>query len=957
MLVESAASRPSIEGMVNSYKSNDELTQYRGIQFGLERYSDFDSAKHLQIKWDDTYLEKDRTGRIISFFRCSPDGDDKIPGCIHYFIDNGMFLKIHYSKDVYFYDWRSMREGAVQFLNQFEVNEYNMVSLTTQQLDNLQNKLNAGNVSGFYSDLGSYGDGYGRLGLAVTNNDGWQGQLANSFAANGAKSDGKDLRWGTPEWREVNQTLAEGYLQLYRENNGVQPNGKRIQDLHNQTYGDAGLNVDNWLTNKLLNSSSDPDALWDDYMNNTGPGDLWDDALGVLDQSMNVVPGTPPIPYLDPANLDFTSGLIKALWDMSPEAREQFLNDYTKFKDLMDFLDGIKNDYGWALDNPDAILGLLPDWLKPAGAGFGQASTLTSPLVLDLDGDGVETSALGYGDGRSTTYFDIDNDGFAERTGWATGGDGLLALDKNGNGKIDNQGELFGNSATYADGFAALKALDSNNDNKITSADAQWSKLRVWVDADKDGATDAGELKTLADLKITQINLNATAQSNVFNNENPVTASSTFVMNGGTRTMSDVWFRNDQTDTRFLGDYTLNVKTLFLPTLKGFGNLKDLHVAMSGNAGLLTLVENFVKNWSPSRLTNTALLDADVKAILFKWAGVESVSSTSRGAYVDGKIIAFMEKLTGEYFGGGTTPLNPGGPGQGEAVTKSFEMAFSAVKTQLIVQAGGDALFDQPPVYSLASGNIYGGVLGSAGIATLKTQAGTASDKLGYWKVVTDFLLNVKGASEFTSAERTALDAAIKATVGSSYSWDSLVSLVSSPLSLNVMGTEQSDYFVGGRGADNLAGRGGDDILDGGEERDTLNGGDGNDILTGGGGDDWLYGGKGNDSLDGGEGKDSLYGEDEDDVLTGGGGDDTLYGGKGNDTYLFNTGFGKDYISDEAGSDVIKFGTGITASSLRFERSSNDLRECQGFRVRGFREPVDVSRIIAPCLESDRRTG
>ncbi len=557
----------------------------------------------------------------------------------------------------------------------------------------------------------------------------------------------------------------------------------------------------------------------------------------------------------------------------------------------MDFLDGIKNDYGWAWDNPGAIgdelLGLLPDRLKPAGTGFAQAPNTASPLVLDLDGDGVETSALGYGDGRSTTYFDMDNDGFAEPTGWATGGDGLLALDKNGNGKIDNQGEPFGNSATFADGFAALKALDSNADGKITSADAQWSKLRVWVDADKDGVTDAGELKTLADLKITQVNLNTTAQTNVYNNENAVSANSTFVMNGAARTVSDVWFRNDQMDTRFTGETTLNVKTLFLPTLKGFGNLKDLHVAMSGDAALLTLVENFAKNWSPARFTNAAALDADMKAILFKWAGVESVSPTSRGSYVDGQVIGFMEKLTGALFGGGTTILNPVGSNQGQMVTNSFEVAFSALKAQLIVQAGGQTLFDQPPSYDFVNGDIGGGVLGSAGIATLKAQAATVTDKLGYWKYVADFLLNVKGASEFTAAEESALDAAIKATAGSSYSWDSLVSLVPSPLTFSIVGTELCDYYVGGRSWDYHYGRGGNDILDGGE------------------------------------GNDTLYGEGENDVLAGGGGDDTLYGGKGNDTYVLSTGFGKDYVYDEGGTDTLKLDSAFSTENISLADSSS----------------------------------
>ena len=55
--------------------------------------------------------------------------------------------------------------------------------------------------------------------------------------------------------------------------------------------------------------------------------------------------------------------------------------------------------------------------------------------MLDLDGDGIETSALGTQGRDSDVYFDHDRDFFAERTGWLDGDDSFLALDKNGNGR------------------------------------------------------------------------------------------------------------------------------------------------------------------------------------------------------------------------------------------------------------------------------------------------------------------------------------------------------------------------------------------------------------------------------------------------------------------------------------------------------------------------------------------
>ena len=110
---------------------------------------------------------------------------------------------------------------------------------------------------------------------------------------------------------------------------------------------------------------------------------------------------------------------------------------------------------------------------------------LRDPLILDLDGDGIEVSGL---DG-STVHFDYGGDGFAERTGWVSADDGLLAIDDNGNGKVDGAAELFGSPTQ--DGFAVLETLDSNHDGRIDARDAQFAKLRVWRDLNQNGVSDA----------------------------------------------------------------------------------------------------------------------------------------------------------------------------------------------------------------------------------------------------------------------------------------------------------------------------------------------------------------------------------------------------------------------------------------------------------------------------------
>lgn len=94
---------------------------------------------------------------------------------------------------------------------------------------------------------------------------------------------------------------------------------------------------------------------------------------------------------------------------------------------------------------------------------YGNAKDAVSPLVLDLDGDGIELVAL---NDAGSVFWDIDEDGLGEATGWIAGGDGLLAVDLNEDGIINDHGELFGNDTT--DGFSILSAYDSNTDDVIT---------------------------------------------------------------------------------------------------------------------------------------------------------------------------------------------------------------------------------------------------------------------------------------------------------------------------------------------------------------------------------------------------------------------------------------------------------------------------------------------------------
>jgi len=174
-----------------------------------------------------------------------------------------------------------------------------------------------------------------------------------------------------------------------------------------------------------------------------------------------------------------------------------------------------------------------------------------TPVVLDLNGDGIQTTTA-----QNGVSFDINNDGKADQTAWVARGDGLLVRDINKDGQINNGSELFGsatslgNGKTAADGYAAMSALDTNHDGVLDAKDAAFGELMVWTDLDGNGVTGANELTNLSDLGINSISLNAT-KSSENNNGNLIGLMGSYTTTDGkTHTMGDVWFQTDANGDR-----------------------------------------------------------------------------------------------------------------------------------------------------------------------------------------------------------------------------------------------------------------------------------------------------------------------------------------------------------------------------------------------------------------------
>jgi hypothetical protein len=110
---------------------------------------------------------------------------------------------------------------------------------------------------------------------------------------------------------------------------------------------------------------------------------------------------------------------------------------------------------------------------------------LMDPLVINVSDDVQSISDQKF-------FFDLNADGEAEEISELKKGSGFLALDRNGDGVINDGTELFG--AKTGDGFSELAEFDSDHNGWIDENDEVFSKLKVWAKND-DGTDELIDLK------------------------------------------------------------------------------------------------------------------------------------------------------------------------------------------------------------------------------------------------------------------------------------------------------------------------------------------------------------------------------------------------------------------------------------------------------------------------------
>ena len=626
-----------------------------------------------------------------------------------------------------------------------------------------------------------------------------------------------------------------------------------------------------------------------------------------------------------------------------------------------DFSDAIKNLIGqeaW-----DALKEGTKDASNPP------ADRVIDPLLIDLDGDGIETNGSG-------VYFDHNNDGIKNRLNWASSDDGLLVIDKNNDGLITSGLELFGDDFIKADGtkaidgFDALSSLDSNQDGVIDSNDELFSVLKIWQDLNQDGITDEGELKTLSEWGIKSISVEATNSGNqTQTGDYIVSTSSVSWEDGTTSTAYDINLNSSDLFTEFIHDTELSAEALALPEVAGMGAVDNLRYAIDKNPELKSLLSQF------SAATTASEQKALMKEILAQWAStyataddfseVTWTSWTTTRVY-DPSIGRYVERaITNNYtvdpaasaeinilallMGNNSIRHIVGPSGAMSYLVDNIREVYAELETKvyntLVLQTRVTKYTDLIEL-GLDNGSLYDftkledylsnldldsvdvpTVIEDLAILSASNPYGFNLDGISLFKHLTDIVEEVginDDIKKVLDTQNISSEAyGLRFNMGVS-EFISIYDSNDEPVSIE---SNQEVIVFGGTNSDDITVKSGQGSVFGAEGDDTLTSVGGNNLLDGGDGSDTLIGHyASNNALIGGAGDDiirldntnSSTSRSYENYIEGGKGNDTITGGQSNDTYQYNLGDGHDTIQDSGSQDTLAFGEGITREMVTF---------------------------------------
>ncbi len=290
---------------------------------------------------------------------------------------------------------------------------------------------------------------------------------------------------------------------------------------------------------------------------------------------------------------------------------------------------------GWRLtkdirdDLSDALADLLEDWLDIPRSGEYH---VYDPLTLDLNGNGL-IDVIGT-DGYKGAIFDHDGDGIATATSWVLGSDGLLVLDRNGDGMINSGRELFGDSTLLSDGslarhgYEALAEFDGNGDSVINADDEIFDRLKVWQDKNGDGISTQDEMTSLAKLGIDGLSLAYRDINKALGKGVTIAQQGTYTKDGAKHMMADLQFEHNSIYSRYTDSLELSDAQKELPNLKGMGKLRDLREATALSGRLTEVLAQY-----QSATTKTAQL-ALLPTLISEWVNTDPTTKDESSGIV-----------------------------------------------------------------------------------------------------------------------------------------------------------------------------------------------------------------------------------------------------------------------------------------------------------------------------------
>ena len=542
------------------------------------------------------------------------------------------------------------------------------------------------------------------------------------------------------------------------------------------------------------------------------------------------------------------------------------------------------------------------------------------PIAIDLDGDGFHFTDVD----DSNVFFEVNGEGWKRRMAWTEPGDGLLAYDKNGDGKIERSDEI--SFVSYAPGqqtdMAALReAFDTNGNGRFEAGDAQWGSFGVWHDANSNGVTDPGEFRSLGDMGITSIDLGTDGQFRVIDGQTVHGIGSATLANGGSLAVADVTLRytNETQVVTTDPDGSIRTSVVLQPSgvpgqdFEGTAD-KDLVFGTRGSdrfrmaAGEDVVIDDDGNDVVDAGggddqvftgIDNDVVYGGDGNDSIYTGAGSDLVFGD--GAGETGNDLIMLEDGNDIAFGGFGNDFVSGGLG-------NDVLSGNAGDDKLFGEDGWDVLFGQEgddELYGMDGNDMLDGgdgndlLAGGAGVDSMEGGAGNDTyqvDSAG------DTVVEAAGNGNDT------VESSITYALGDEVENLRLVG----GTALSGTGNAAGNLLVGNDRDNTLVGLAGDDTLDGGLGGDAMAGGTGDDLYFVESSGDVVIeaAGEGVDTvrsrittilaanvenltlvginaIDGtGNSLDNLLaGNTAGNVLDGGAGADVMRGGRGNDTY------------------------------------------------------------------------